>query len=413
MSEALDRTAEITKLARLLGCDPSELKYLERVPAGATRAFREQATDRIFDGEHDRLHRTAAASKLVPIPLTVQVVQRAIGPLGAAALSGLVDPDRAVKIAGKLPLDFLAEVAILMDPRRATAVIAKMPPKTVADVGTKLIGKGEYVTMGRFVGFLPRASLEASVQVVGDAELLRTAFVLEDKSRLNELAELAQSRLEGIVGAAHENDLWGEALDLVGHLDATWQGRLGDLTAGMGEDVLNAIIRAAHRTEAWDNLLPVTRAMSEDSLRAFAQAPAAYEPEVLHAIIDAAARHELWAEMFPLADALPESARPHLAEAVGELSRDQLLSAVHAAARSGNVDTLVEIALAQSEAGRSRVLEIIDGLPDLGEFTKALTAETPQVVWDALVSVRDEMPENVRAAVNARAAELGKDGVAL
>jgi hypothetical protein len=267
--------------------------------------------------------------------------------------------------------------------------------------------------MGRFVGFLPRASLEASVRVVGDADLLRTAFVLEDKSRLDELAEIAQDRLEGIVRAAHDNDLWGEALDLVGNLDARWQGRLGDLTAGMGEDVLDAIIRAAHRTQAWDNLLPVTRAMSEDSLRAFAKAPAAYEPDVLRNVIDVAARYDLWADLFPLADALPEAARPHLAEAVGELSREQLLSAVHAAAKSGNVDTLVEIALAQSDAGRSRVLEIIDGLPDLAEFTAALTADTPQPVWDALLSVRDEMPDNVRDAVRARAEELGKDGVSL
>src|SRR4051794_20145205 len=90
MSEALDRTAEIAKLARLLGGDASDLKYLERIPAKAIRAFREQATDQLFHGEHDRLHRVAAASKLVPIPITVQVVQRAIGPLGAAALSGLV-----------------------------------------------------------------------------------------------------------------------------------------------------------------------------------------------------------------------------------------------------------------------------------------------------------------------------------
>jgi hypothetical protein len=323
VSEALDRAAETAKLARLLNCDPARLSYLERVPAAAIRRFREQATDRLFEGEGDRLHRVAAASKLVPIQVTVPVVQRAIGPLGAAALSGLVEPDRAVKIASKLPLDFLAEVAIDMDPRRSAAVIAKMPPRTVADVGTKLIAREEHVTMGRFVAFLPRASLEASVRVMDDADLLRTAFVVEDKSRLDELADIAHDRLPGIVRAAHEHDLWGEALDLVGHLSPRWYAELGDLTAGMGPGVVDAVIRAAYRTEAFDSLLPMTAAMSQESLRAFAAADAVTEPEILREIVRAAVDSGQWQALLPLAAELPEPSRAVVADRARELGFEE------------------------------------------------------------------------------------------
>jgi len=498
MSEKLDRGAEIAKLARLLDRKPADLDYLERLPASALRRFREQATDKLYDSDGDRLRRVAASSKLVPIPLTVQVVQKAVGPLGAAALSGLVDPDRAVKIAEKLPLDFLAEVAIDMDPRRSTAVIAKMPPATVAAVGETLIGKGEHVTMGRFVGFLPRASLEAAVKVIGNADMLRTAFVLEDKSRLNDLAAIAEHRLPGIVQAAHENDLWGEALDLLDHLDATWQAKLGDVVAQQDHSVVNSLIEAAHRTQAFDSLLPATAVMSHDTLLAFAEANAVHqepvlreivrvalasnlwqallplagvlparsreivaarvaeEPDsaiealadtahthhmwdsmlpialgftaearsrlanlpllqrsdVLAAIIEATARNDLWAELLPLADALPAETRPHLAACIGDLSREQMLAAVTTAARSGNIPTLVEIALQQSEDGRKRVLDLIDGLDNVDEFVAALTPDTPQVVWDALVRVKAEIPGPLADKLAERARACGNASIA-
>ena len=335
MGEALHRAAEVTKLARLLGRRPDEFGYLDKVPPAAIHRFREQATDRLFDGERDLLHRAAAASTLVPIPVSVHVVQRAVGPLGAAALSGLVDADRAVRIAERLPVPFLAEVAIQMDPRRATAVIARMPPQTVADVGVELIGRGEHVTMGRFVGFLPRASLEAAVEVVGDADLLQTAFVLEDKSRLDELTEIARDRLPGVVRTAHEHDLWHEALDLLQHLSERWHAELGDITAAQSPDLLDSLIRAAHRSEAFDAILPLTAAMSAESLRAFAAAEAACEEDVLRAIVETTARLGLWPQLLPLAEALPEPAQRVLERVAAELDEPTLRAARDAAREHG------------------------------------------------------------------------------
>ncbi|MEO6887329.1 MAG: hypothetical protein ABI232_13730, partial [Jatrophihabitantaceae bacterium] len=81
------------------------------------------------------------------------------------------------------------------------------PADTVVAVGRELVGRGDYVTMGRFVGYLPEATLGPAVEAIDAADLLRIAFVLEDKDRLDALADLAHDRLSDLIDAAHTDRL--------------------------------------------------------------------------------------------------------------------------------------------------------------------------------------------------------------
>lgn len=496
MSETLERTAEITKLARLLGVDAKELGYLDGLSAAALRSFREQATDRLFAGDSGRLRRVAAASKLVPVPLTVKIAQAAFGPVLCAATAGLLDPPHAVKVASRCPTRFLADITVHLDPRRAPDVIAAVPTPMVVAVATELLARDEHVTMGRFVSYLKRQTLGAAIrEIPDDADLLRVAFVMEGNEKLNELIDLARDRIPGLVRTAYEQDLWAEALDLIGHLSVENLAQIAEVTAAQGDEVLTAIIRAAQQLDAWDALLPVTATMTAESLDRFATLPAVREDavlrrivetalagpqwldllpltkhlpkdvladvaamvaamddevlerlatqaheagewdallpialafdeqarrrlaglsllqraDVLRAAIDAAARHDLWDAVLPLADALPEDVKPRIAATIGDLDREHLLAALDAASRSDNLPTLVDIALRQEPAGRERVIAVIAELDRLDEFAGLLTAETPQLVWDALVGVRIEMPEAVCDLVIERAAAIGRD----
>lgn len=498
MSETLERGAEVTKLARLLGVEPKELDYLDAIPAAALRTFRDQLTDRLFSGDAGRLRRVATASKLVPVPLTVKIAQVAFGPVLCAATAGLLDPPHAVKVASKCPTDFLADITVHLDPRRAPEVIAAVPTPLVVAVAKALLARGEHVTMGRFVSYLKPDTLGAAVkQIPDDADILRVAFVMEGKEKLNELIDVARDRLPGLVQTAHEENLWPEGLDLIGHLSVENLAQLAEIATAQGDDVLNSLVYAARELDAWDIVLPVTAVMTPDSVRRFAKLSAVLEPagldsildaalsgplwldllplskhlpdetrvavaeriasmddtmlsglaeqahdaqmwdallpialaftpearrrlarlpllerdDVLRAAVDAAARHELWDAVLPLVDALPEEAKPRIAASLGELSHDQMLAALDAASRSEHLPVLVEVALQQDTAGRERVLGIIAELDRLDEFIALLTPETPQLVWEALVEVRDEMPDRVRAAIVARAKELGNKDV--
>lgn len=212
--------AEVMKLARLLRRRPEQLSYLERLPPEDVQRLREQVTDMLFDAHDATLQRLAAASRLLPVGLVAMIGEHAFGPTLSARVAALLDPDRAVGMAEKLPTEFLAEIAIDVDPRRSSGVIGRMPPAQIRRVTRELVRRGEYVTMGRFVGHLSEPALRASMTELDDATLLRTAFVLEERDRLDALAELVgQDRIAGLLEVAEEEGLWAEALDLLMRLD--------------------------------------------------------------------------------------------------------------------------------------------------------------------------------------------------
>ncbi|MCM6772335.1 hypothetical protein NDR87_01395 [Nocardia sp. CDC159] len=639
MSDRLLARAETTKLARLLDIsDPAELEFLTELSPEAIRQFRERATDALFDADAAKLKRIAAATKLVPTPIAAKAAERAFGPGLCAAVAAQVEPARAVDIAKALPAPFLAEATIQLDPRRTADIIPRVPIRLVVAVTRELLTRGEHVTLGRFVGVASPEMMRAAAQELGDADLLRTGYLLEDKSSMDVLLEIVADRLPGVVRAAHEQRLWAEGIDLLATVSPANRARIGDLSAQLGDEVLDGLVQAVLELDAWTTLLPVTAAMSAESLAVFAQRPIVHtapvltaimdvaldhglwldllplavplpaeplafiaarvaaksddklsdlilrahaadlwdamiplalamtesdrrrmaglpvmqdpevlraitatcarhelwsrvlplvdalpeagkktlgvclaeltdeqvraavlaaadsanfgvlvdlaiaeglwlellpcvteldraprefvaarvashsderlselvraaaaagrwdalipvalamsdadrrrvaglpllaDPQVLRQVIDTAAAHELWAEVLPLVDALPPEVKPTIAACLGELPRGQLLSAVRAAAGGDDLPALVEIALAQDEPGRARVLDLIDGMPDLDEFLTALDADTPEAVWDAFAEVRSEIPAGLRDRLADRALRLGRPG---
>jgi hypothetical protein len=222
MSRAADRLqshAEVMKLARLLDREPDELAYLQPMAPDDLRALRDGVTETLYDAHGSSLGRLAAASRLLPAGLTATIGQRAFGPLLSARLAGLLDTDKAVDVAGKLPPPFLADVAVELDPRRASDLIASIAPALIGQVTAELVARGEYVTMGRFVGHLSDGAIAAALANMDDEAVLRTAFVIEDRSQLSRLfAKLPKGRPAGIIAAAAADRMWLEALDLLNHL---------------------------------------------------------------------------------------------------------------------------------------------------------------------------------------------------
>ncbi len=229
--KSLQAQAEILKLARLLDREPDSLAYLERISADELRGLREQVTELLFASSNKTLTRLAAASRLLPVGVVAAIAEHAFGPLLAARVTDLLEPKRAVEIAARLSPEFLADIAIELDPRRARDVVAAMPAAQIRSITGELVRREEYVTMGRFVGQMPDESLRAALDLIDDPGLLRIAFVLEHKDRLDGLLELVgAARLERLSEAAVDPDLWPEVLDLLTHVDAGHRRELIELT---------------------------------------------------------------------------------------------------------------------------------------------------------------------------------------
>ncbi|MFG1793822.1 hypothetical protein [Nocardia sp. NPDC049149] len=409
MSTQLMARAEATKLARLLELsDPAALDFLTGLSPDAIREFRERATDLLFDGDAARMKRIAAAAKLVPTVISAKAAERAFGPVLCAAVAGSVEPSRAVDIAKALPARFLAETAIQLDPRRTADIIAAVPAKLVVAVAKELGGRGDHVTMSRFVGVVPEESMRAAVPVLGDADLLRVGFLMEDKSAVDRLMGLVTDRLAGVILAAHEHDLWVEGLDLLDSVGPQNRAVLGDLAAGLGGEVLDSLVAAVRELDAWEALLPVTSAMNPDSLRAFAERPAVQEESVLASIMDAALNKGFWLELLPLVVHLNEDQRSILAARLADKSDDELGELVAQADKADLWEAMLPIALAMTDTDRRRMA----ALPILQEpavLRTVITTTAAHELWSQALPLVDALPETTTPILASCIGELSRD----
>jgi len=227
--------AEILKLARVLDVEPARLAYLARVDPGDLQAFREQVTDTLFDANIAVLQRMALAARLLPGGVLAKIAEKVFGPLLCARIAGVVDVARGVDVAKRLHPRFLAEVAAELDPRRASAIISRIPLDTVLAVANELARKEDWITLGRFVGHLPDPTVRRALDEIDDPGLLRIAFVLDDKRRVDHVVGLLPAdRLGRVVTAAGaDEDLWIPALDLLSHLSVARRATLKPMLSAL------------------------------------------------------------------------------------------------------------------------------------------------------------------------------------
>lgn len=273
--------AEVLKLARLLGRNADELAYLHRLRADDIRRLREQATDVLFEAERRRMQRLALASRLLTPALVAMVAQRAFGPLLAARVAGYLDTSRAAEVARRLPVSFRADMAVEMDPRRVIGLVSQLPAEGIVGVARELRRRDEFVTMGRFAGHLADDALRAVLADLDDEALLRVAFVIEDRDRLDHIFGLVPvARLASLMRTAMDARLWSEALDLLGCLGEPLRAELLNAAADQGDDLLSSMVGAVCDHNLWGVLLPAARAMREESRARLAERLAAMLPQL-------------------------------------------------------------------------------------------------------------------------------------
>ena len=192
--DKLRNRAETEKIAALLGEDPGRLAFLDGLPADDVRTLREQAVAALFDGTPDMLDRIARATKLVPAGVAAAISQKALGPRLAAAVAGKLEPARAADIIEKLPVSFTAESCAHLDPRRIEAIVDRLDENLLVRISVALAGRGDHLTMGRFVGHLRDSALTRILPQVDDAVVLRTGFAIDRPQRLGRIIELMGRR---------------------------------------------------------------------------------------------------------------------------------------------------------------------------------------------------------------------------
>ena len=264
--DALDRQAELTKLARVLAVDANALAFLDAAPVTSLREFRQMATHTLFDDGRETFRRLAKLSRLLPVPLLVRFTTSLVGPELAGRVASEMEPDRAARMSSVLPIDFLGEVCLHLDPERSREVIRGIDPNRVRDVCLELLRRREYICMARFVDILERSVLQQMMDAIEDeTELLKIGFFVEDKAQLDMLIGLlTDERLERLIRAAEREGLWPEAIALMSHVRGETRARLGNMIARQSAALLHGLAFAVHAAGLWLELLDVVAHMAPE-----------------------------------------------------------------------------------------------------------------------------------------------------
>lgn len=322
----LDSSAELVKLGQLLGVKPEELGFLEQLPLDTLTKVRSLTTDKLFNDGRKLFQKLASASKLMPAGITASIGEKVFGPMLCARIASEMPYQRAVELAQKMSIPFLAKVTLELDPRRVKDIIQNMPLDRMRQVARELLAQKHYIVMGGFVGYMTKDNLRIILNDVASEEaLLHIGFFIDGKHQLSDIMRLLpKDRLRKLISymQAHE-DLWPEALALMVHLEDDLKREMGDLAAEKDEVVLDDLVKTVHKLALWQDALPLFLAMSPATQYKLVNVASLKNPDVIQAVVDHTARFDLWVNLLPLVEFMSAEQRQLLAQVIVEQGAEQ------------------------------------------------------------------------------------------
>jgi hypothetical protein len=242
VSTTLETRAELLRLARVLGVDSDELIFLAKANAGELRELRASISDRLLASHREQFGRAVALGRHLPATLAARLAQHALGPRLAGRAASFLRADELADLAGRLAPNFLADVAAVVDLRYVGPMIRGVDSARVIEVTRILIEREEWTTMAAFVGDIRHDVLVETIGLFDGEALLRVGFVLEDRSRLDEiLVLLDDERLREMLEAAEESDLLAETIHLVNGLADPGVARIAAMLADLSDEHQRAL----------------------------------------------------------------------------------------------------------------------------------------------------------------------------
>lgn len=393
----LEIRAETIKLARLYQVEDSSLEYLHALPAEAIRTLRVAAQDKLFGDDTKLFQRLAAASVLLPLGLIAMMAEKIFGPVLGARVAGEMNWKRAVDLAARLPISFLADISLQLDPKRARDIIQNLPPARIRDVAVELLKRHEFITMGRFVDYLTEDAIRKALEAFTDpADLLHAGFFIENKTQLGKLIRmLSNERLRAVIIAAQDPqaNLWSEAVALMSHVDDTLKRKLGDLAAEQDPRALSGLCRTAYEQGLWDSVLPVVACMSESSHRKLLRIPELADRKIMHSILESADDNGLWANFLPLITLMTREQLTMTAEVATHLPASALENILRAAHSANLWDSVLHLAQDMDEPQVAQLAAAASVLPREA-IARIITVADELDLWRALLPLAEKMDDS-------------------
>lgn len=274
---AMEARAELLKLARVLSTDPGELSFLEGADPADLRELRASISDRLLAGDREHFERVVALGRHLPDRVAAGITQHALGAQLSGRAASLLTAEELAEFAHRLPADFVADVAAVMDLRSVGSLLDRIDTAKVVAVTRVLAEREDWITMGAFGGRIQRDALIETIAMLDGEALARVGFVLENRSRLDEIQGLLDDqKLRELLIASGECNLIAETVYLVDALSddsvARVAGILGQLSRERQEAFAAMLLKdptlLAAGQRLIDNCPPVRAAIDRVKSRA-------------------------------------------------------------------------------------------------------------------------------------------------
>lgn len=277
---------ETIKLAAVLDTDPDQLDYLAKVAPEQLRALRQAVDEALFVRHEARFRRIAKVAASVPVAVSARVAQLALPPMLGARVAAVMEPPTAIKLAGSLDTTYLADLSIAIDPMRAQAIITGIPAKVIVAVGSELVRRREHVALGRFVSVIePETALKVVEEASGE-DLLRVALFADDPTAIDAfVTRIDDSRLRAAIVAAHELELYDDAVTLVASVSREGRDRLVPMISDLEAAGRDAFARSLHRHDVWEIVVPSLAGLNDEQLAAIANTEATLDDGMVSALV--------------------------------------------------------------------------------------------------------------------------------
>jgi hypothetical protein len=361
----LGTLSEIEKLAQTVGREPAELAFLEEIPPQELRSLRVSIYERLYLQDRVLFERLALLGTRLPPRLGAELAEHVLGPLLTARVAAELPAAPVLAVARSSTPDFFADTAVYMDPRRMRGAITQLPVDTIVDVAMRLIGRGDYVTISRFIDFVTDEQTHAVIDAIDDeAVVLRVAFYMGSKNRMDHLfRSLPTERLHRmVIRVQEEPGLLPALLSVLIHVSYSLKRELGDVVASQDQSVVTGYIRATQDAGLWSDLLPVVATMSPQARRTVVDLPILLEPEVQQAIINTADEHQQWGIVLGLVDYMGETGRDAVAAALNRKGPGTLGRAADAALLGEHWDTLIDLVRRLPETRQAELTRIVKNM---------------------------------------------------
>ncbi len=378
----LDTSAELVKLGQLLGVASTELSFLEQLALPTLIKVRTLTTDKLFNDGRKLFQKLASASKLMPAGVTATIGEKIFGPMLCARIASEMPYQRAIDLADKMTIPFLAKVTLELDPRRVKDIIQNMPLPKLRAVATELLAHKHYIIMGGFVGYMQPAQLKIILQDVATEEaLLHIGFFIEGKHQLSDIMRLLpKERLHKLISYLQANGhLWPEALALMLHLEDELKRELGDISAEQDESVLDTLVKTVQELNLWQEALPLFACMSPATQFKLINMPTLSKENVLTSVLVNADRFSLWATLLPLIEYMSLSQRQLLTTLIveqgAEYQQRLITAASHQHLWQPMFDLLVLMTKPEQQHFAEQFKQLLRDKPDLPTTWQSLAEE--------------------------------------